>query len=176
MAHMTDIKMQILHFILAKRSRKLCIEKETYFFIASLVTRHPSTGEMILYRSIALPAVSCRVRLKCFLMAHLEIMMLYKSRDVWTTCQIRKNYNDFLQKERFCKSRKLVPQEQRYLKIPLIKYRKKNEENRGANKMNYIYRKEKLGMRSIHETINHINRDPIFGMIKAAIRASPIMF
>jgi hypothetical protein len=31
-------------------------------------------------------------------------------------------------------------------------------------------------MRSIHETINHINGDPIFGMIKAAIRTSPIMF
>jgi hypothetical protein len=72
MTHISDIKLHIMRFILAKRSRNICVEKETCpLFIANPTTRTPSASEVVLSRSVALRALSFVLGLKCFITMHL---------------------------------------------------------------------------------------------------------
>jgi hypothetical protein len=55
MTHIPDIKLLILHCILAKRSRKIRVKKKTFpFFIARSVVRSSSISEMVPSGSVTL--------------------------------------------------------------------------------------------------------------------------
>jgi hypothetical protein len=55
MDHIPDTKLQIVHFILAKRLRKIWVEKDTcLFFIANLAARSLSTSVAVLSGSAVL--------------------------------------------------------------------------------------------------------------------------
>lgn len=47
-------------------------KRHVTFFIARSIARSPSAGEIVLSGSAALYATSCRIRLECFLTAHLR--------------------------------------------------------------------------------------------------------
>lgn len=71
MVHILNIKLirKILHFILGKRLRMVCVEKEPEpFLIAGSVARPPSTSEVILCGSAALCTPFCQGGLGWFLM------------------------------------------------------------------------------------------------------------
>jgi hypothetical protein len=69
MIHIWDIKLirTKLHIIIAKRSRKEWVEKESdHFFIACLVARPPLTSEMVLCKGIMMCVASCHIWLRWF--------------------------------------------------------------------------------------------------------------
>jgi hypothetical protein len=60
-----------MHFILAKRPRKILVETRLVPFIANLAARSLSANAVILSVSATLYKTSCRVRLQFFLTVYL---------------------------------------------------------------------------------------------------------